>query len=360
MTFELRHSFLEADERARFSALAQRLTGMGVQRIRLNARWPEIEPQPGVYHWTDLDAAIDAILSAGMQVYCNLVDVPAHALGHCDSDGNWTPHPWEGYRSYFPSGSTQIKPTCWAGDVFNPTYDPNVSAECANPPRVMPASVRRIAAALKQHCAEKVKRFGVGNEMDERLFFPLWVLVSTKYSGDWQPVSRMIYEDVVRPFSLGIRDVDPSAFIEATESQTYGALATTLRIEKESGDHVIDGITTHGYADNWLHFPDDAIARITTKNGGLLQYLIDSGAWEGRPWGIGEVAPNAGDDPMSVLEYLAVMRHLGAQWVTLMMGEKLFMPGTYGNGTYEPNDLYRALAAQASRFAGRHRAANHG
>src|SRR5206468_5864190 len=117
--------------------------------------------------------------------------------------------------------------------------------------------------------------------------------------------------DVVRPFSLGIRDVDPSAFIEATESQTYGALATTLRIEKESGDHVIDGVTTHGYADNWLHFPDDAIARITTKNGGLLQYLIDSGAWDGRPWGIGEVAPNAGDDPMSVLDYLAVMRHLG-------------------------------------------------
>lgn len=360
MPFELRHTFLEADERDRFRPLASRLAGMGVQRIRLNVRWPTIEPQPGVYDWTDLDAAIDAILETGMQVYVNVIDAPAHALGYCDESGVWTPHPWEGYRAYFPAGAGQVLPTCWNAKVgiVSPTYDTSISAECANPPRVMPASMRGFAVALKTHCGSRVSRFGYGNEMDSEIFFPLWVLVRTKFGGNWEPVTRMIYNDVTRPFSQGIKDADPNAFIEANESATSGMLATTLKIEKEMGDHLIDGITTHGYPDEVSPgFPDGAIAHVTRRDGGLLQYLIDSGAWDGRQWGIGEIGTSDADDPMSVLDYLPVMRHLGAAWVTLMMTWRLFTPESYRKGTYEPNDVYRGIEAQMSRFAAaKHRA----
>jgi hypothetical protein len=369
MPFELRTTFPEAPDRDRFRPLAFRIAGMGVRRIRLLVRWPSVEPEPEVYKWDDFDAAIEAIREAGMGVYADVVDAPAHALGYLNDDGTWTPHPWGGYRYWLPPDAGQVLPTCWKpedpathrGGPFDPIYDTSISPECANPPRVMPACTRRFASALVRHCMERGitdVHFGYGNEMDSENFFPLWVLVRTKYNGEWAAVTRMIYNDVTRPFAQGVKDVDPDAFVEANESATYGMLIETLRSEKEAGDHLIDGIATHGYPDaDFLGFPAGAIDRITRTNGGLLKYLSDSGLQNGRPWGIGEVGLNPDDDVMSILDYLPVMCHLGAQWVTLMEAERFFVPGTYANGTYEPGDVYRGIAAQMSRFTARHRAA---
>lgn len=364
--FELRHTFLQADQRDRWRALANRFAGMGATRLRCDSpRWPEVEPEPGSYKWDTLDQLVDAVTTAGLTLYYNPVDIPAHALGYYDDDGNWRDHPWEGYRTYFPSGSAQLLPTCWnpGTGVFAPAYLTSISSECANPPRVNKASAFRFGAALGARYGSRIARYGVPlNESDSAIFFPLFILTGTKYNGDWGPVTKMTYDDVCAPFAKGVRSTFPGAVIEGCESATYGYLATMLAHEKELGDHTFDAISTHGYAGELgpnSHFPDDAVKRITMKEGGLLQYLIDSGAWNNRPWGIGEVAPEAGDDPYSILDYVPVMRHLGASWITLMMGDAFFKPGTFANGIYEPNDLYDQVGRAMNRQTIKHQAVAH-
>lgn len=357
--FELRFTFLESDQIDRMPLLARRLIEMSNGGgIRFGPRWPELEPKPGEFNLATVDAGVGAINDAGGHVYLDLIDTPAHALCYVDADGKWS-HQWEGYRTWFPKDAGQIIPTCWkrANGVFSPEYDPTISAECASPPRENPDAVRSVAAALAKHCGTSVRSWGKGNECDDARFYPLFASTWMKNDGDWSAATNLTYVDSWRPFSGGLRSVLPDAIVEGTESQTYGTLAYTLWTEKQNRDRTFDVITTHGYAGAGKSFPDDAIARITTKDGGLFQYLSDYGVRDDRPLGIGEVAREDGDDPYSVLEYIAVMRSLGFSFVTLMRLEDFFKPGTFADGKYEPNDLYEQVRKLMQRITSRHRAA---
>lgn len=67
-----------ADEAA-FEAALGELHQLGIDQVRMPLRWSEIEPQQGRLDWAGLDARLDALERAQMEVLLSLVSAPAWA-----------------------------------------------------------------------------------------------------------------------------------------------------------------------------------------------------------------------------------------------------------------------------------------
>ncbi|MGZ4810790.1 MAG: Ig-like domain-containing protein, partial [Thermoanaerobaculia bacterium] len=56
-----------------------KLRAANVRTIRYFVPWPLINPEPGVYDWTQTDRELDAIAKSGLTIYANITGAPAHA-----------------------------------------------------------------------------------------------------------------------------------------------------------------------------------------------------------------------------------------------------------------------------------------
>src|SRR3954469_15377246 len=60
-------------------AAYQQLRGANVRYVRYFVPWPLINPEPGVYHWEQVDRELARIASSGLKIYANIGGAPAFA-----------------------------------------------------------------------------------------------------------------------------------------------------------------------------------------------------------------------------------------------------------------------------------------
>ena len=66
-----------------------RLQSLGIDLVRFNVAWNEVEPKQGVYDWTGYDAVIDGLHARGIEPVLTLVATPSWANGGHGT--NWAP-----------------------------------------------------------------------------------------------------------------------------------------------------------------------------------------------------------------------------------------------------------------------------
>src|SRR5262249_27142047 len=68
-----------------------RLQSLGVDLVRVNVYWSEVEPRKGVFDWSDYDPAIKGLHQLGIEPVLTLVSTPGWANGNKGT--TWVPPP---------------------------------------------------------------------------------------------------------------------------------------------------------------------------------------------------------------------------------------------------------------------------
>ena len=66
-----------------------RLQSLGVELVRLNVRWSDVEARPGVFDWRDYDPVVDGLHEHGIETMLTLYSTPVWANGRRGT--NWAP-----------------------------------------------------------------------------------------------------------------------------------------------------------------------------------------------------------------------------------------------------------------------------
>jgi hypothetical protein len=66
-----------------------RLNSLGVDLVRLNVAWSEVQPRRGVFDWTGYDAVLNGMHAHGIEPVLTLFSTPSWANGHRGT--NWAP-----------------------------------------------------------------------------------------------------------------------------------------------------------------------------------------------------------------------------------------------------------------------------
>lgn len=288
------------------------LAGMGFSFIRMWIFWDTANPEPEKYDWSKVEADIQAIRAAGMRVYVNLLWAPPHAANHASTYLPYTrgcaawndPH----------DGSKGIR---FASEL----------AYCSTPAHIDPVAVRRFGEALAKRHGKDISWYSAWNEPGQDLYWP------AIRSEEWNVALGRLVEEVIIPFTDGVRSVRPDAQFVGPEADHEAVIEEVLKQENERGLHLFDTITFHPYS--WGKFPADSYKRI--DEGFVPKATIHR---NGRPLWYSEI----GDDGTGQIvewtknvltrDVAAINFHDFAQW---------FEPGTWANGTYVPNARYRDM-----------------
>src|SRR5262245_41991104 len=125
----------------------ERLDSLGVKLVRLNVKWNEVEPRPGVYDWSRYDPVIDGLKAHGIEAMLTLYSTPPWA--NRGRPVNWAPtsgrtfaafarkaalrYPWvkrwliwnePNQRRWFQP----TDPAVYVQRLLNPAYDPTHKA----------------------------------------------------------------------------------------------------------------------------------------------------------------------------------------------------------------------------------------
>jgi hypothetical protein len=286
------------------------LADMGLSFVRLWIFWDTTEPEPGVFNWTKVDADIQAIRSAGLKVYANLLWAPRHAAGGSPA-----------YLPYTQGCTAWNDPSDGSKGIrFAPERD-----YCSNPPHIDPNATRAFGAALAERHGANIWRYAAWNEPQGTIYWPPMAL------GDWDAAIARLLDEVTIPFTEGVRSVTPDAQFVGPEADHERVIETVLRMEADRGLHLFDAITSHPYS--WGQFPDDSYARIEGFERETVRDRFDRPRWyseigddgSGR---IVEWTENVIEGDVDAINF-----HDFAQW---------FAPGTWGS-TYAPNVKYYGM-----------------
>lgn len=234
-----------------FSALRD----IGLTHCRYSVDWSVMEPTQGEYvwdrHWATVtvntDHHFDLLTKYGFNVTMNLDWAPAWA-----SEGKPT------YQRY--------ETGCWVltnpgihyrgdGNFADQREDCNI-----NPPHINPEEVRAFAREMAIRYGDKVATWTAWNEPGSVGYWP--PSKCTPHIPPDEAVERLMNE-VVIPFTDGVRSVFPNAEFSGIEADTWDILGRVLKAEKDRGLHLFDRITLHPYA--WGPFPEHSYERITTE-----------------------------------------------------------------------------------------------
>lgn len=168
--------------------VVQKTSELGVGFARISARWRQLEPSPGEFHWDALDDAIwNKAARAGLRLFVTIEDAPEWAGG--GSAHNGAPADLERWRGF----------------------------------------VSALVARYKGY----VKHWGVWNEPDSPLFL----------------ADRSAYRDIARQARRAIKSADPDALVLGPEV-SEGALddGWFAEIMSEWGFETFDVVTVHIYS----------------------------------------------------------------------------------------------------------------
>jgi len=218
--------------------LALQLAMMGTRFVRIFVFWDSCNPQKGVFDWTKPDADIDAVSSAKMQVYFNFYWCPEWACG--------------GFKTYLPytaGCSTLINGVL--GFARNLDY-------CVNPPPIDPDAAFAFGKAAAERYGSKVDYWGVWNEPGGQNYWP-----RPDDPPSFFDVFARLVNQVVLPFTKGVRSVLPDAKFVGMEADSHGLVGDMLQAEKDTGVRLFDAIGIHTYPEGKLPDEvDDAFRRI--------------------------------------------------------------------------------------------------
>lgn len=168
-------------------ALASKASELGTGFVRISARWRQIEPRPGEFHWETLDADIwDRAAPRGLRLFVTIEDAPEWAGGGAAHNG--APNDLERWRHF-------------VGAVVN---------------------------RYKGY----VKHWGIWNEPDSQIFL----------------ADRRAYRDIAREARRAIKAADAEALVLGPEV-SEGALddGWFAEVMSEWGFEIFDIVTVHIY-----------------------------------------------------------------------------------------------------------------
>lgn len=202
---------------------AKRAVRGGLAWVRYWLYWNRVNPEPGVFDWSQPDAEFQKIIDARGVIYVNLDWGPPHAS--------------EGKKTYLPF-------ECMKLDGSN---DFDHSKEyCENPPMIDSEKLRLVVREfLWSHAdlirAKKIRAFGCWNEPGYPIFWPpgsVWDLVEHVLRPCAEEVQEFRRIQKIAPNDLLI--VGPEEFDPKN-------LNRILTIEKDLGIRLFDVISIHLY-----------------------------------------------------------------------------------------------------------------
>lgn len=170
---------------------------------------------------------------------------------------------------------------------------------CYDTPRVDSLKLWFFARALASRYGAKVAFWGVWNEPEYGIYWPPRRWYIGEHVGDYD---RLLNE-VILPFTAGIRSVIPAAVMVGPETGDPGFLRWVLQKEKSSGSRWFDVVSLHAYP--WGgRYPESALVKLDTW---LLPIISEFGprrVWlsETSP----DTSPNVVDETLAMTS--AVMR----------------------------------------------------
>jgi hypothetical protein len=310
--------------------LARELVTMGTRFIRVFVFWNSANPSPGVFDWKKIDADIDAVRSAGMVVYANVIWAPAHAS--------------EGKPTYLP-----YTDGCSAWNTKHAADGIRFASErdyCARPAHIDPNATFAFAKAFAERYGRNITYWGIGNEPGIQLYWP-----PRRESDGWPDTDRLIAE-LIEPFNRGVRSVFPDALFVGPEADSSGVFGELARKESEAKAQWYDVFSFHPYGAN----PEETLRRVDKE------FLPEIENFRGHRdvWisemGFDENGPNFRKQMSDFMGEIAnrpaikrVSFHSFAQW---------FAPGTVKapdglpvnpSAGYVPNDINRDMRERIGR-----------
>jgi hypothetical protein len=240
---------------SRSPALMAALGKLGCSRIRLGVPWDLVNPEPGVFDWTKLDAEVKAITDAGMLVYANPTSAPRWAA--------------EGKPTYLWPAQLMADSECCVAWVrpYMPPDGPVIrfAAErdyCSSPAHIDPEAMSAFGAALGERYKGRIQWYGIWNEPGFPIFYP------PSRGNPEDPLSeidpegwpRQLCAEVIAPFTEGVRMSHPSAKFVGPEAESWWTMERILALEAEQRAHWFDVISFHPYA--WGEFPGNSYDRM--------------------------------------------------------------------------------------------------
>jgi len=302
----------------------QKLAEMGFSFVRLWVFWDSTQPAADVLNWDKVDADIDAIRAAGLKVFANLLWAPKHAA--------------QGQETYLPYTRGC---TAWINPMHGEDGIRFASERefCIHPPHIDADAARAFGAALATRHGNDITWYAAWNEPGGDLYWP-----AIRSENRDVAIGRLL-DEVTIPFTEGVRSVRPDAQFVGPEADGEGVLDEALAQEAARGLRLFDAITFHPYS--WGTFPEDSYKRIETE------FMPATTAHRGnRPIWYSETGDdNTGrivewTENVVTRDVAAINYHDFKQW---------FLPGTWDNGTYLPNEKYTRMQELIARVNRRRR-----
>lgn len=302
------------------------LADIGFRSIRLWIFGNSLNPSPGVWDWTKVDADIAAIRGAGMEVHVSLLWVPVH--GTIEKLPTFLP---------YTGGCSE------RDDPNDPEGAKGLHLKqvdyCLNPARIDPEWSFMVGAELAKRHGANIARYGAGNEPQGEIYNPAVRL-------GWDIGMERHLRDLVIPFTMGVRSVVSDAKFIGLEADHERVVSSLLQLEHDLGLHLFDDIGSHPYS--WTNeFPGDSYARAGLFVAAAAPYL------NGRSERFSECG-DRGKNPGYVVEWTReIIRRFpdiaGISWHDC---EQWFLPGTWDAGTYVPNEINYAMRALVREING--------
>lgn len=289
------------------------LAGMNLSFIRVFVMWHLTNPSPGQYDWTKIDADIAAVRGAGLQVYANILWAPTFAS---QNQPTYLPYTQGCAEWVDPNdGSKGIK---FASD----------KSYCVTPAHIDPSAIQDFGAQLAKRYGSEITWYSHWNEPGGSFYWP-----AVQQDGMETGIQRLVNE-VLIPFTNGVRSVTPNAQIVGCEADSGGVLDQALTQEQNGKLQLFDAITFHPYS--WGVFPDDSYKRIDNE------FMPAANARRnGRPIYYSEIGDDGTGKIVEWTQNVALSRDVSL--ICFYDPTEWFEKGTWDNGTYVPNTLYTQM-----------------
>ena len=320
---------------------AKSVKAMGVGLVRYMPQWPLVEPQRGEYKWDAVDQSIDAITAAGLQVCLNPYFFPAWVTEGkavmteytCDCS-----HPNFPFTGMIHAPVTGPDGLCTDPNCRKPNPLP-APAYCWDPITIDDSGVYEFGRALAQRYGSRVTWWSAWNEPGIRVY---WITPKDEYG---HPTFQRFANQVVIPWTKGVREVLPDAKFIGLQADSSGLCGDLLEIERDEAKmHLFDVIGIHPYPDG--RDPDPTIAAINRTKDDFLPiiepYRDGREVWVTE---VGSVEPAKFMRGVQQLGINSVNFHDVTQWFASgSISPVTSLPTDAAKG-YQPGDRYREMQA---------------
>jgi hypothetical protein len=324
-----------------FAAMCSRM------EIRAFVQWNVANPKPGVYNTDDLDLTVSRCLSAGLKPWINTYFAPPWATdgkriydGY-SSDCSHSNIPWDGgVHKPIDRGDGFCG---WVNSVSGAKCTQTAPSFCERDiPKIDSAATYSWGRYLGKRYGTKVKTFAAGNEFGQTCYFLPQVFDGGVPVGP--DVSRII-DEVIDPFTQGVRREVPDAKFRCPEADTSGWTVGLFRAEKDAKKRWCDEFTCHPY--DWGGSPDPVVNSVSRLDDFILQFEPFRA---GRPILVSEIGFNV---PTDLIRFVDQAEKRGVTLVSTHAVGMYFKPGTIREATdglpvdgktgYVTNELYAAM-----------------